>query len=138
MVKFDNKKVGKLQRQKFKFLGSKCDLSEETPVERFSFSYTLGDTSKNHAARATVLQFPLRLCWALTAHKVGIRNTLENRKSFISHGGVADMRKCVDARTMTAEISWDCGNFQLAVLNFSHIYLKGLKYCANLTHLSHT
>jgi hypothetical protein len=72
VVKFDNKKVGKLQRQKLKFLGSKCDLSEETPIERFSFSYTLGDNSKNHAARATVLQFPVRLCWALTAHKVGI------------------------------------------------------------------
>ena len=72
VVKFDNKKVGKLQRQKLKFLGSKCDLSEETPIERFSFSYTLGDNSKNHAARATVLQFPLRLCWALTAHKVGM------------------------------------------------------------------
>ena len=70
-IKFDNKKVGRLQRQKFKFLSSKCDLSEVTPVERISFSYTLGDTSKNHAARATVLQFPLRLCWALTAHKVG-------------------------------------------------------------------
>ena len=71
LVKFDNKKVGRLQRQKFSFLSSKCDLSEVTPVERTSFSYTLGDTSKNHAARATVLQFPMRLCWALTAHKVG-------------------------------------------------------------------
>ena len=70
LIKFDNKKVGRLQRQKFKFLNSKCNLSEATPIERVSFSYTLGDTSKNHAARATVLQFPLRLSWALTSHKV--------------------------------------------------------------------
>ena len=79
LVKFDNKKVGRLQRQKFKFLSSKCDLTEVTPVERISFSYTLGDTSKNHAARATVLQFPLRLCWALTAHKVRKREGLTNK-----------------------------------------------------------
>ena len=46
-------------------------MSVLTPIERVSFSYTLGDTSKNHAARATVLQFPIRLSWALTAHKVG-------------------------------------------------------------------
>jgi hypothetical protein len=70
LIKFDNKKVGRVQRQKFKFLNSKCNLTEATPIERVSFSYTLGDTSKNHAARATVLQFPLRLSWALTSHKV--------------------------------------------------------------------
>ena len=79
VVKFDNKKVGALQRQKFKFLSSKCDLSEETTIERFSFSYTLGDTSKNHAARVTVLEFPLRLCWALTAHKVRKREGLTSK-----------------------------------------------------------
>ena len=70
LITFDNKKVGRLQRQKFKFLNSKCNLTDATPIERVSFSYTLGDTSKNHAARATVLQFPLRLSWALTSHKV--------------------------------------------------------------------
>jgi hypothetical protein len=70
LIKFDNNRVGRLQRQKFRFLSSKCNISELTPIERVSFSYTLGNTSKNHAARATVLQFPLRLSWALTAHKV--------------------------------------------------------------------
>ena len=41
LIKFDNKKVGRLQRQKFKFLNSKCNLTEATPIERVSFSYTL-------------------------------------------------------------------------------------------------
>ena len=74
LIKFDNKRVGRHQRQKFKFLSSRYNLSEATPIERVSFSYTLGDTSKNHAARATVLQFPLRLSWALTSHKVSTKS----------------------------------------------------------------
>ena len=84
LIKFDNKRVGRHQRQKFKFLSSRYNLSEATPIERVSFSYTLGDTSKNHAARATVLQFPLRLSWALTSHKVSKKSTKKIMKTHLN------------------------------------------------------
>ena len=70
MVKFDNKEVGQQQRNKFKFLSSVCDTEGVTPIERVNFSYTLGNVSKNHAARASFLQVPLKLSWAVTSHKV--------------------------------------------------------------------
>jgi hypothetical protein len=71
LIQFDDVMIGREHRQKFKFLNSVCNLDEVTPIERQTFSYTLGDVCKNHAARATLLQFPLRLSWAFTAHKVG-------------------------------------------------------------------
>ena len=44
-----------------------------TPVEVElgcdNFSYTLGNVSKNHAARASIMQFPVKLCWAITSHR---------------------------------------------------------------------
>ena len=43
--------------------------SKLTPIERVNFSYTLGNVSKNHAARASIMQFPIKLCWAITSHR---------------------------------------------------------------------
>ena len=70
MVKFDDKKVGREQRHKYRFLASVCDTEGVTPIEKINFSYTLGNVSKNHAARASFLQIPLKLSWAVTSHKV--------------------------------------------------------------------
>ena len=70
MIKFENKNIGREQRIKFKFLNSKCNLDELVPIERVNFSYPLGNVEKNHAARASLLQFPVKLSWALTAHRV--------------------------------------------------------------------
>lgn len=70
MVKFDNPNIGSEQRRKFNRLPSLAIYPDLTPIEVFSFSYTLGDVRKNNAARATLLQFPLKLSWACTAHKV--------------------------------------------------------------------
>ena len=70
LVQFDNPNIGMEQRRKFRHLPSIASQPLLTPIEKFQFSYTLGDIRKNHAARATVIQFPLRLSWASTAHKV--------------------------------------------------------------------
>ena len=72
IVKFDNPNIGNEQRRKFNRLPSilRNPGLTVTPIERSSFSYTLGDVRKNHGARATLLQFPLKLSWACTSHKV--------------------------------------------------------------------
>ena len=70
LIQFDNPDIGIEQRRKLRHLPSISKRPELTPIEKFHFSYTLGDVRKNHAARATLIQFPLRLCWASTAHKV--------------------------------------------------------------------
>ena len=48
----------------------------------------------------------------------------------------ADMKKRVGAWELATEISWDCGNFQLAALNFSLIFFLKLKYYGNLNHIT--
>lgn len=70
LVQFDNPSIGMEQRRKFRHLPSIARQPHLTPIEKFHFSYTLGDVRKNHGARATVIQFPLKLSWASTAHKV--------------------------------------------------------------------
>jgi len=40
-----------------------------TPIGKVSFEYSLGKSSKSHTAKAKVIQFPLMLSWATTAHK---------------------------------------------------------------------
>ena len=70
MVRFDNENVGQNLRRKLRFLAAVTNIKELTPIEKVTVSYTLGKVSKNHAARASFQQIPLKLSWALTAHKV--------------------------------------------------------------------
>ena len=72
MVRFDNQHVGQNLRHKLRFLAAVTNIKELTPIEKVTVSYTLGKVSKNHAARASFQQIPLKLSWALTAHKVNI------------------------------------------------------------------
>ena len=39
------------------------------PISRFSHDYSIGKEQKRHSSKATVIQFPLTLSWAITAHK---------------------------------------------------------------------
>ena len=72
MVQFDNPAIGIEQQRKFSRLSVVARHPGLTPIEKFHFCYSLGDLRKDHAARATLIQFPLKLSWACTAHKVRI------------------------------------------------------------------
>ena len=70
MIKFDNTNVGHEHRRKFRSKISVPRSEDITPIEKYHHTYTLGDVSKNHEARASFFQFPLKLSWATSAHKV--------------------------------------------------------------------
>lgn len=70
LVRFDNPNIGQEQRRTHRFLHAVARSDDLTPIGRFNLGYTLGDVRRDHAARASLHQFPLKLSWALTAHKV--------------------------------------------------------------------
>ena len=68
VVAFDGEQVGAERRKKFPSLQRKYHNDKSTPISRHEFAYSLSkkcDTS----AQAKVIQFPLRLAFAATAHK---------------------------------------------------------------------
>ena len=64
LVKFDNNKVG-IRRQEEHPIPEHPSAIAITPIE---FQYQIGNISKN-TSRSTLIQFPIRLSWASTAHK---------------------------------------------------------------------
>ena len=62
-MRFDNPDIGKQLRK------SHHIQDDLTPIGKISFSYSLGSIKKGHAGTAKVVQFPLRLAWAVTVHK---------------------------------------------------------------------
>ena len=67
MIKFDEMHQGKQKRERESNLSSKFPGS--TSIQRMMFQYSLARKSKVVANTAKVIQFPLSLCIAATAHK---------------------------------------------------------------------
>ena len=69
VIKFDSKKAGVEQRRHP--LAKKYRQENRTPIFRQKVRYHLGQSGKNkHAATATVFQFPIKLAFAVTGHKM--------------------------------------------------------------------
>ncbi len=67
LILFDERDVGKQTRAQNLYIIQK--FPDCTPINRISFEYNVGNSTKNHTAKAKVVQFPISLAWALTAHK---------------------------------------------------------------------
>ena len=69
LVEFDDPESGIAMRQKYSAILAKYQNKNLTPIGKVSFEYSLGNVRKASNAKAKVIQFPLTLGWALTAHK---------------------------------------------------------------------
>ena len=66
----ENPDTGRNFRKQTGYIQEKYANPLATPISRVSVEYSLGKQNKGHEAKAKVIQFPLKLAWAITAHKV--------------------------------------------------------------------
>jgi hypothetical protein len=68
VVKFHNKNAGKNRRKKYPGITAK--FPGGTVLERTTFKYCLSTKHSQAASQAAVVQFPLKLAYAITTHKI--------------------------------------------------------------------
>ena len=68
IVEFQNANVGKESRKKHPKIESKYPRG--TVIEKVSFGYSIARKAVTGSSKATVIQFPLKIAYAITAHKI--------------------------------------------------------------------
>ena len=71
IIHFDDHGSGSRQRAIYPGLTAKYRAQNGTPIKRYKLDYQLTSKGgKKHAAKSWVEQFPIRLAWAITVHKI--------------------------------------------------------------------
>ena len=71
IIHFDDHGSGSRQRATYPGLTAKYRAQNGTPIKRYKLDYQLTSKGgKKHAAKSWVEQFPIRLAWAITVHKI--------------------------------------------------------------------
>ena len=114
LVKFDNSSIVQKQRRKQWHIPKVSCNPDLVPIERFSFCYSLGDVNKKHGAKASLLQFPIRLSWAMTSHKCQGQSIMKPNSIFsdLNENFVAAQSYVILSRVTSLD--------QLFLLPFSH------------------
>jgi hypothetical protein len=69
LVHFDHPLIGEDYRKTHDNILSAQE-KEFTPIPRVTFQYSLGKATKSHTFTAKLIQFPIQLAFAITAHKI--------------------------------------------------------------------
>ena len=68
IVKFKNGKVGQVSRSRKPQYAAKYP--EGTVIEKVAYSYSISKKPSSTSKKATLIQFPIKLAQAITAHKI--------------------------------------------------------------------
>ena len=68
LIRFDNEKVGRNSKEKHPLINAKYP--DCIVIERVALQYTLRKRSGDVGTTATVIQFPMKLAFAITSHKI--------------------------------------------------------------------
>ena len=109
IVKFDNEKHGYEARQRNPDVTQAYP--EGTPIEKVNFSFSISRSKKSVINTANVIQFPLKLAFASTAHKIQGATILKPMKLIIS---VEDIWAAALVYVMLSRI---CALWQLYILD---------------------
>ena len=70
IIKFDNPEAGMQMRSNNPRITNQYG-ENATPIRRVSLEYSNSTLSKDHTAKVKLIQFPIRLAWAITAQDSG-------------------------------------------------------------------
>ena len=74
IIKFDSMLAGVKQRKDHPVEAGPFTSENGTPLFRHNCLYNItGSKGRKHQARANVFQFPIRLAWAMTCHKMQVK-----------------------------------------------------------------
>ena len=68
IIKFNNDKVGRSNKENNSLI--KAKYPDCVVIERVALQYTLRKKSGDVGTTATVIQFPIKLAFAITSHKI--------------------------------------------------------------------
>ena len=68
IIKFERESMGREKRRKYPELNQKYPGG--TPIEKVNFSFSISKSKKSVVNTANVIQFPIKLAFACTAHKI--------------------------------------------------------------------
>ena len=109
IIKFENNMVGQEKRRISSHITAKYPFG--TPIEKVNFSFSISRSAKSVVNTASVIQFPVKLAFACTAHKVQGLTVAKPQKVVIN------VNDTFAAAMVYVMISRVCAIIQIFILN---------------------